>query len=492
MTCLIRIDRLPLKITLFLIVFSTSVMSAQTKKYPADIEEKIKLVENSLAGWVQTGSNDTWNLEERMKIFNINGLSIAVVHNYKVEWARGYGLADVAENRPVTEKTLFQAASISKSLNSVGVLKLVQEKKLDLSSDINKYLVSWKFPYDEKSNNKQISLSNLLSHTAGLTIHGFPGYAKGDTLPTLPQILDGQKPANTQAVRSSEEPGKRVNYSGGGITISQMIVMDVTHQPYEVFMQKNVLDPLGMTSSSYSQPPAESRKSLLATGYKPDGKEVPGKYHIYPEQAAAGLWTNPSDLCRYIIETQLSWQGKSSKVLIPEMTKIRLTPVLEDAALGTFVNSRVTGSLKYFNHNGGNEGFQCTAIGCRDNGEGVVIMTNSENGYLIYEEIANSVASVYKWKDYYLPEIKKVVDIDPSVAARYEGKYDSEGTKITIKKGDSGLLLSASGDIFRKLYFTSDGDSFVREYKGFMRFQTGKDNQITGFTFNGTLAKKVE
>jgi len=138
-------------------------MKPQAKKYPAEIEDKIKLVENSLAGWVQTGSNDTWNLSDRMKKYNINGVSIAVIHNYQIEWAKGYGFADVSENRPVTENTLFQGASISKSLNSVGVLKLVQENKLDLNTDINTYLVTWKFPYDEKSNNKKITISNLLS-----------------------------------------------------------------------------------------------------------------------------------------------------------------------------------------------------------------------------------------------------------------------------------------------------------------------------------------
>jgi CubicO group peptidase (beta-lactamase class C family) len=479
------------KTILFLILFGTSSLSAQTKKYPADIEEKIKLVENNLAGWVQTGNGDTWTLEERMKKYNIKGLSIAVVHNYQIEWARGYGFADVSENRPVNEMTLFQAASISKSLNSLGVLKLVQENRLDLNSDINKYLVTWKFPYDEKSNNKLITLTNLLSHTAGLTMSGFPGYARGETLPTLPQILDGQKPANTVAVRSSTEPGKSYIYSGGGTTISQLIIMDVTHQPYEVFMQKNVLDPLGMTSSSFIQPPPEKNKSILATGYKADGKEVTGKYHIYPEQAAAGLWTNPSDLSKYLIETQLSWQGKSSKVITPELSRLRLTTILEDAALGTFVNSRVSGSYKYFNHNGGNEGFSCTAIGCRDNGEGVVIMTNSDNSSIL-EEIANSVATVYKWKDYYLPEIKKVVDIDESVAARYTGKYDLGGEKITIKMSGSGLLLNKTGDLFWKVYFTSDSDFFVRESRGSIRFQIDKDNKVTGFNSNGRIAKKVE
>ena len=482
------------KYFLYLIVIyslSSFSLNAQTKKYSTDIEEKIKLVENNLAGWVQTGDNDSWTLAEQMKKYNINGVSIAVIHNYQIEWARGYGFADVFEKRSVNEKTLFQAASISKSLNSVGVLKLVQEKKLDLNSDINKYLVTWKFPYVEKSNSKQISLTNLLSHTAGLTIHGFPGYAKGDSLPTLPQILDGQKPANTMAVRSSVEPGKNVIYSGGGTTVTQLIVMDVTHQSYDIFMQKNVLDPLGMTSSSFKQPPPESKEKLLATGYKADGKEVTGKYHIYPEQAAAGLWTNPSDLCRYIIETQLSYQGKSSKVLTPEMTILRLTPVLEDAALGTFVNSRVTGSLKYFNHNGGNEGFSCISIGCRDNGEGVVIMTNSDNG-VILEEIANSVATVYKWKDYYLPEIKKVVDVDTSVLTKYLGKYNLNGTTMTIKKSHKDLVINVYGEVLWKLNFTSDSDFFIREYRGFLRFQTGNNNNVTGFNFNGMTVKKIE
>ncbi|MCX6259445.1 MAG: serine hydrolase [Bacteroidia bacterium] len=464
--------------------------NAQAKKYPANVEEKIKQVENNLAGWVQTGNNDRWNLAERMKKYGINGVSIAVVHNYKIEWARGYGFADISEKRPVTEATLFQAASISKSLNSLGVLKLVQEKRLDLEADINKYLVSWKFPYDEKSNNKKITIANLLSHTGGLTIHGFPGYSRGDSLPTLPQILDGQKPANTEAVRSSSEPGKNVNYSGGGITITQLIVMDVTHQPYDVFMKKNVLDPLGMTASSFAQPPEKGKENLFATGYKADGSEVPGKYHIYPEQAAAGLWTDPTDLCKYIIETQLSYKGESSRVLTPEMTRKRLTPVLEDAALGTFVNSRVTDSYKYFNHNGGNEGFSCTSIGCRDNGEGVVIMTNSDNSSIL-EEIANSVASVYNWKDYYLPEIKKVVNVDKSVLAKYTGKYDFNGTQITITMSDTGLSVNPFGNVRWQLYFTSDSDFFVRESRGMAKFRTDKDSKVKGFISDGQLMKKI-
>jgi CubicO group peptidase (beta-lactamase class C family) len=477
---------------LFALLFSLNLLSmnAQTKKYSADVEEKIKKVENNLSGWVKSGHDDTWTLDERMKKYNINGVSIAVIHNYKIEWARGYGFADVAEKRPVDENTLFQAASISKSLNSVGIMKLAQDKKLDLNTDINKYLETWKFPYDDKSNKKPITITNLLSHTAGLTIHGFPGYAKGAILPTLPQILDGVKPANTMAVRSDNEPGKVVNYSGGGTTISQMIVMDVTHQPYDVFMQKTVLEPLGMSNSSYMQPPAPGKENLLATGYKGDGREVPGKYHIYPEQAAAGLWTNPTDLCKYIIETQLAYIGESAKVLTKDMTILRVTPVLEDAGLGCFVNSRVTGSVKYFNHNGGNEGFSCTSIGSLTGGEGVVIMTNSDNGVLL-EEIANSVAIVYNWKDYYLPEEKKEVDVEESVVLKYLGKYNAGGQTITVTMGDNGLVVKPTENIVWRLHFTSDSDFFIREYRGNLKFQSA-NGKVTGVNMNGQVAPKID
>jgi CubicO group peptidase (beta-lactamase class C family) len=479
---------------LFIVVLlSTLSLNAQTKKYPVDIEEKIRQVENNLAGWVQTGEEDVWPLADRMKKYNINGVSIAVVHNNQIEWARGYGYADVSEKCSVTEATLFQAASISKSLNSVGVLKLAQEGKLDLNSDINKYLMTWKFPYDSKSNNKVITMTNLLSHTGGLTVSGFPGYPKGAVLPTIPQILDGQKPANTGPVRSSIEPGKNLIYSGGGVTVSQMIVMDITHQPYDVFMKKNVLDPLGMTSSSFAQPPSKEKEKLLATGYRADGSEIPGKYHIYPEQAAAGLWTTPVDLCKYIIETQLSFKGKSKKVLTPEMTRLRMTRILEDAALGVFVNTRVANSSRYFNHNGGNEGFCCTAIGCLDEEEGVVIMTNTDsNNNSILEEIANSVATVYKWKDYYLPDIKKVVDVEPSVLEKYVGKYNLDGTTVTFKMADKGLSVNVSGDLLWKVYFTSDTEFFIREYRGHLKFQKDKDNKVTGFLINDKTAKRIE
>ncbi|MBE0679188.1 MAG: serine hydrolase, partial [Bacteroidales bacterium] len=309
------------------------------------------------------------------------------------------------------------------------------------------------------------------------------------TLPSIPQILDGQKPSNTEAVRSFMEPGAMAVYSGGGTTITQLIVTDATQQPYDEFMQENVLDPMGMTGSFFTQPPARSDSSLLATGYKADGTPVKGNYHIYPEQAPAGLWTNPSDLSKYIIETALSYNGKSDKVLTPENTKLRLEPVMEDAALGVFVQRK--DSSFYFSHGGSNEGFTCYYVGDIISGNGMVIMTNSDNGSLL-SEVANSVATVYGWKDYYKPVLKTVVDVDEAVLDSYAGKYEAGGDVFTIKREGSNLMISPYPDFWVNVYFTSDVDFFVREFEGDQKFVVDAKGKVTGFNIGGMLITKTE
>ncbi len=375
-----------------------SFVYAQNSNNSKEVEQRIAQVEESLFKDKPDENTQKWKLKERMEYHGVYGLSVAVIKDYKIEWVKAYGWADIAEKRPVRAETLFQAASISKSLNAVGVLKLVQDKKLALDADINNYLTTWKFPYNAVIGNKKINIANLLSHSAGLTVHGFPGYEKGDQLPSIQEILDGKKPANTSAVRSAFEPGLKTQYSGGGTTISQLIVMDITKIPYEQYMWNKVLKPMGMLNSTYVQPPVNKKPEQLATGYKANKankKEIEGKYHIYPEQAAAGLWTNPTDLAHYIIETQLSLAGKSNKVLSQAMTKLRLTPYLdENAALGVFITQR--GSTKTFGHGGGNEGFRCQYYGTLEGGSGVVVMVNSDNGAIL-QELINSVALVYKW-----------------------------------------------------------------------------------------------
>ena len=178
--------------------------------YSKQIQEKIKEVEKSISLITfQIEGQEATTIEERMKAYDVKGVSIAVINNYQLEWAKGYGLADSAEQRLVTTETLFQAASISKSLNAMAMLKLAEEGKVSLNTDINEYLTSWKFPYDSNFGNKKITIENLLSHTAGLNVHGFAGYHSSDSLPTTLQILNGTKPSNSEAILSSTKPSAR-------------------------------------------------------------------------------------------------------------------------------------------------------------------------------------------------------------------------------------------------------------------------------------------
>ncbi|GAB2657846.1 hypothetical protein GCM10027036_09280 [Flavihumibacter cheonanensis] len=400
-------------------------------------------MENSLSPTIIYGDSiPKNNLEVRMKELGIKGLSIAIIQNYEIQWAKAYGWADVASGKKATTETRFQAASISKSLNSLGLLKLVEEKKLDPEADVNQYLKRWRFPYDSVSKGKKINSFHLLSHTAGLTVHGFRGYKRSDKLPTLPELLDGKKPANSGAVRSAFEPGLKFQYSGGGTTISQLLVEDITGQPYAEYMQENVLKPLGMKNSSYQQPPVDHAE--LATGYyAQNGSSVNGNFHVYPEQAAAGLWTTPSDLARYIIECQLAYQGKSKKVLSQAMMRKRMTPYIDSvSALGVFIQKK--GNITYFNHNGGNEAFLCTSYGSLEDGKGFVIMINGDN-YAIISELTNSIAQVYNWAGFFNPEFRKKIKLPLDSAALYVGNYKLNSDTISLKLSGGTLIIQQNG-----------------------------------------------
>jgi CubicO group peptidase (beta-lactamase class C family) len=447
------------------------------------VQERIKQVENNLTENLQTDEMGPMNLQKRMEHYKVNGLSIAVIKDYKIDWIKAYGVADVASKTPVTNKTLFQAASISKSLNGVGVMKLFKSRKLDLFADINTYLTSWKFPYDSLSKGKKISTANLLSHTAGLSVHGFGGYEPGTPIPKVIQILNGEKPANSGAVRSVFEPGIRQQYSGGGTTITQLMVMDVTRERYEKYMFEQVLKPMGMLSSTFAQPPAMLKPGALATGYDVGGKEVKGKYHIYPEQAPAGLWTNPADLARYIIETQLAYEGRSAKVLDQEATKQRLTPYMNpEAALGVFIEDY--NGLKYFGHGGANEGFRSGYYGSLTGGNGLVIMVNSDNGEII-QELINSIATVYAFKGLNKTKKIKLADVTDSDLDSYLGDYQlTPKLVLTISREGKRVYAQATGQSRIEAFPETSSKFFFKVIHANIEFVKDDQGKVTKMIFN--------
>ncbi len=245
-----------------------------------------------------------WTLAERMQHYHVPGVSIAVIDSGRIAWVQGFGVKTAGGADSVTPTTIFQAGSISKPTFALGVMRLVQNGTLNLDEDVNAKLVSWHVPNNRFTDTAKVTLRRILSHGAGLTVHGFPGYEAGARIPTVPQILDGLPPANTKPVRVDTFPGTISRYSGGGTTIAMLLVTDIVHEPFPTFMHDSVLGPAGMTHSTYEQPLPAALAPDAATGHDGNGVAIPGKYHTYPEMSAAGLWTTPSDLATLGIALQ--------------------------------------------------------------------------------------------------------------------------------------------------------------------------------------------
>ena len=359
-----------------------------------------------------------------MEYYHCPGLSVAVIDDFKIAWAKGYGVTAAGGKTPVNVHTLFQAGSISKPVAATGTLSLVENGKLSLDENVNLKLKSWQVPDNEFTRDQKVTLRRILSHSAGLTVHGFPGYEVGAPIPTLVQIFNGEPPANTAAIRVDFVPGTKFRYSGGGVTIEQQLVIDVTGKPFPQFMRETVLDKIGMSDSTYEQPLPPARAAVAASATHGDGMAVPGKWHIYPEMAAAGLWTTATDLAKFGIEIALSKQGKANHVLSEATTREMLKPQIEQIGLGFFLAGHK--NPEEFGHNGADEGFQAVLIMFADSGKGMAIMGNSDNGISVANLLIQSVAKEYGWN--YTPDQMSAADLlmmvanakGPSaVAARY-------------------------------------------------------------------------
>ncbi|MDE2849632.1 MAG: serine hydrolase [Acidobacteriota bacterium] len=366
----------------------------------------------------EPGSSDDAgrSLAELLETHGISALSVAVVEDYRLHWARAYGVADESTGAPADTETLFQAASISKPVSAMAVLRAVQDGLFDLDDDINSILRSWQLRDDAKLlAETPVTPRMLLSMTAGTTVSGFPGYKPDAELPTVPEVLgrkDEETPANTDPVVVGWQPGTRYEYSGGGSTILQLALSDAMAKPFDQILQETVLDPLGMTRSCFCQPlPAAlhgnaARAGGSTTGSAAKGRKPRAPWHVYPELYAAGLWTTPTDLAKFLIEVQLSLEGRSNRILTPESTRKMVTP----GGVGHYALGFTTGAEtphrpappgeadRFFGHTGGNWGFRGNFVGSLEGGNGYVILaTGSVANPVIFVELPTRIRAAYGW-----------------------------------------------------------------------------------------------
>lgn len=337
-----------------------------------------------------------WTLDERMKATHVPGVSVAVIDEDRIAWARGFGVKETGRpGEPVTASTLFEAQSISKAVASTATLALVSTGKLALDEPVNRYLRSWKVPENELQANEKVTLRRILSHSAGLTVGGFSGYRYGDALPSLVQILNGEKPANNPPVEVDVLPGSVSRYSGGGFEAMQQLLMDVTGQPFPELMKRLVLQPTGMNSSTYEQPLPKARWSDAASGHDKDGAVIKGRWPIQPELAAGGLWTTPSDLAKWALAVTDAWSGTRTTLLSQRVAKQMLT--IQKAPFGLGVELDGDGQTLQFLHSGSNAGYRAMLVMFPAAGKGAVIMTNGDGGEGVIGSLLASIAAEYHW-----------------------------------------------------------------------------------------------
>lgn len=450
-------------------------MTMQIIPTSRDVEEKIKRIETGLVPDIPTWRDErkSSTIAERMAHYGVAGLSLALINNGRVEWTRVYGVRESGKPEPVDTNTLFQAGSISKTATALVALRLVDMGLLSLDEDVNSYLTSWRIPANG-SWQPCVTIRQLLSHTAGTTVNGFPGYSQEEELPSLLQILNGQPPANNRPIYVNIIPGTHFRYSGGGTTILQQVLIDLLAKPFPDLMRELLLQPLGMEHSTFAQPlPAEWHNSAATGHYWVKEQPVAGKWHTYPEMAAAGLWTTPTDLAQVGIAIQRSMAGEPGAFLSKERVQEMLTPhTPEGTGLG-LINMQELGISTRFGHQGGTHGCLCELTAHTNPHVGVAIMLNSFLGESLIAEIVAAIAREYDWPD--APPQEQTVSVEPALLDTYVGSYEyAPDVSWQITRFEDTLILHPPAQAPIQLYARSGNEFFAKSVKSEVTFPQSK------------------
>jgi CubicO group peptidase (beta-lactamase class C family) len=422
-------------------------------------------------------------LAQRMEYYATPGASIGVVDDGALAWASGFGVRMMGTVDAVTATTPFQAGSISKPVFALAVMRLVERGTLDLDTDVNGYLFSWRVPANGGWQ-PRITLRQLLSHTAGTTVHGFRGYPASGPWPTPLEVLQGVPPANTPEVIVDLMPGLAFRYSGGGTTIAQQVVVDVLGRPFPALMRELILDPLGMADSTFEQPLLAPMAARAAVAHPLNGQPLSGGAHVYPEMAAAGLWTTAADLSRLAIALMRTLRGERSALpLNAESVRSMLQPQLPDQTIGEhFVGigwyCSGEGDDFCFGHQGVDEGFLAEIRVLPNRGKAAAVMINA-HGWLLPVEIFKAIGREYGWPA--APLRAASIAMPPGID--YAGSYRSEHDVLAdVAQSADGLTLRLGGQMPVPLAPSSEVEFHAVVLNLFVHFETESDRAVTAMT----------
>jgi CubicO group peptidase (beta-lactamase class C family) len=485
-------------VTACLLVSQSSLASNAEPQFKPRVSEAtqqhIRHIEDKLlpAALVYGEVPETVTLVSKMRELGVPGVSIAFIHQGRIAWTDGFGVTRLG-GPPIDSDTVFQAASLSKPVTAMAVMELVQSGTLDLDRDVNSYLTSWKLPGGRATTSEHVTLRRLLSHTAGTTVEGFGGYAAGEAVPSLIQVLNGERPANSAPVRVETVPGSAWSYSGGGYEIVQQLLFDVTKTPFAQLMDKSVLKPAGMLRSSFEQPAAAKLRGDAATPYDAKGQPISGGAHTYPEQAAAGLWTTASDLARFAINLQRSLAQKSGGILSPAIAREMVGPAgkVSRGSWGLGFQVGGTHDHPYFRHGGANEGFRDILVAF-DRGDGIVVMTNGDRGDAITAALLRTVAVEYGWPQQLQPKRHRVIRLPVGTLDQLVGRYrfnsdqyrfNLDATFAVIRK-DERLFLQSEGQQVSEIIPDGSTTFFSKAQEMQITFRLDAAGRASGLSIN--------
>lgn len=322
----------------------------------------------------------------------VPSVSVALVEGGRIH-VQARGLADAARGTPATPATLYQAASISKTIGGLTALALAERGAVALDADVSGVLRRWRLPPLPEGSTQPVTLRRLFGMTAGCNVPGYAGYAPGVPLPDALQILDGRPPANSPAVRIATPPGRERHYSGGGCQVAQQVLEEASGRPFALLVADHVCGPLGMARSGFRAPAGRARKAA-ARAHDGQGRVLAGGWHLYPELAAAGLWSTPADLARLVVAMGRAGRGAPA-------------PVVGGAGLSTLLGSvdglgyglgiaRAADGRAGFKR-GNNAGFRSALLAAPDTGQGAVVMTNGDDGEAIVDALLDALAVRFGW-----------------------------------------------------------------------------------------------
>jgi CubicO group peptidase (beta-lactamase class C family) len=431
--------------------------------------------------------NLSWNINQRMLRYKIPGVSIAIIEDGKIILAKGSGVNFINGTEAISDRTIFQAASISKLVTAVAVLNLVEEKNLSLDENINTYLKSWKLVENNYTKKNPVTLRQLLSHTSGVNNDGYSGYKITDKIPSLLQILNGTYPSNAKAIKVEKTPGESVRYSGGGYLILQKLIEDISGKTFKEYSRVSVFENADMSSSNFEQPLINKENLVVACGHEFNGSKVVDCYNIYPELAAAGLWSTATDLAKFVINLTEAMNGTNNNVLEKETAIQMMTPIIGNMGLGPGLHG--VGNNIHFDHAGWNKGYRSYALMYPLLKKGVVVLVNADSGKALIDEIVRGVARKYSWPDF-KPKSYKIHSVNSPTLKAFSGDYlvNKYGFTLTIKAMKDFLMLSTPRGSWYSFYPVSGTEFIALEDGSRLIFNSDEAGQMNTINLWGMTA----